>query len=199
MFHTRIVPIITLLFSFLFLPVLLNAQGVGLNLGPIIVTNMPFATSPGFTVGLDYLYGIDDDGLMATSLQYSSFPVDEDEVNGAEFSSLKTLSLLTTIRFRIAADLDEVAPIITLAGGPAYRFGGTHEESGADLVGDLPFNFEGWIGAGVDWPLVEENVALIGQLRYPLTLQFVDTRSGLETDFVTPGLFFTVGIEYRNE
>ncbi|MCB0712835.1 MAG: hypothetical protein KDD67_10935 [Ignavibacteriae bacterium] len=197
--NTRIVPVIILAFFSLLSPLLLSAQGVGLNLGPVFITDYPLTTSPGFTIGLDYLYSVDDDGVISTALQYSSYPVDKDSTGGLEFSSLKTISLLTAIRFRIAADLDELAPIITLAAGPGFRFGGTNEATGADLVGDIPINVEGWLGAGVDYPIQDDNIALIGQIRYPLILQLVDTGSNVETELVRPGFYLTVGIEYRSE
>ena len=197
--HTRIVPVIAL--SFLFVPLLLSAQGVGLNLGPAIVSDYPAAESPGFTIGLDYYYSVDDDGMISTALQYSSFPVSDEAINGSnlEFSSLKSIALLTSIRFRIAADLDEIAPIVTLGAGPAYRFGGSNDDLDVDMVGDIPISVEGWLGAGVDWPISEESLALVGQIRYPLSLQFVETPGDFETELVRPGFFLTIGIEYRSE
>lgn len=220
----RTVPVIALTFIlFLILtPTFLKAQGVGVNLGPFFITDYDVALSPGFTAGLDSYFSVSDATLWGTSLQFTSFPVDNENTgfsafSGEEFSSLKTLSLLMTFRLRIAADLDEIAPIFTLGLGPAYRFGGTLDgdedttsnnpfpsgfgfDDEVNLVGNIPVSVEGWIGAGVDWPIMEDKLALIGQLRYPVQLLFVENYNDtdFDTEIATPGVALTVGFEYRS-
>ncbi len=199
-----------------------GAQGVGLNLGPIFLLSgeMPGsetipAGGPGLSLGIDYLSVVDDGGIISYGLFYTSIPFDNDSLvsilggsddDTLDLASRKSIGFLTSIRFRIGADLDELAPIINLKGGAAFLFGADGTLSNGsnkvdvDLSPDIPVALQGAIGLGADYPLPgNDEIALVGTVGPMFELSFLEGIDGPEVDFNVTGIVLSVGVEYRTE
>lgn len=199
-----------------------SAQGVGLNLGPMFLLSdvVPGSgTAPaggmGFSLGIDYLSVVDDGGIISYGILYTSVPFDNDSIHALfggseettlELASRKSLGFMTSVRFRIGADLDEIAPIINLKGGGAFLFGGDGKlidgdsEVELDLSPEIPVAVQGSLAAGIDYPFPgNDEIALVGTVGPLLELTFAKGFDGPEVDFGVTGILLSIGIEYRTE
>lgn len=188
-----------------------RAQGIGVRLGAGINNDIDFASSLGFSIGGDLLWAVDDDGLLYFSCEYTSFGLDEEQASDAIVghgspdrvtitgSGPRLFSMVNGMRFRLHDKLDEPSVLILGGLGATFILGpdftatlGSFEQ---DYERDLLYSFSGMLALGFDYPIIGENVAMISQLEMPVN--FIGNIEGKGVHI--PGVFFSLGIEYRVE
>lgn len=182
-----------------------------MRLGPIFNNDIDFASGLGLSLQADIIWTVDDDGFLYMSLQYAPFGLDEEgviaSVLGPDASEGVTVegsgptlwSLMNNARFRLHDELDE--PSILISGGIGAilvsmpKFTLVNGASRQSFEPDLLYSFSGVIGAGLDYPIVGENLALTAELDMPVN--FFGNVEGKGVHI--PGVVFSVGAEYRVE
>lgn len=188
-----------------------SAQGFGLRIGPMFNNDIDFASGLGFSLQADVIWTVDDDGFLYMSLQYAPFGLDEKgtiatvlgpgapEQVTVEGSGPTLWSIMNNARFRLHDELDEPSVLIsggigaTLVSMPEFTV--VNGSSRQSFDPDLAYAFSGMIGAGLDYPIVGENLALIAELNMPVNFFGSAEDKGVHI----PGVVFSVGAEYRVE
>lgn len=211
-YRLPLVSFVCISFLFIFCAAELGyAQGIGLRLGPNINQGVDYGTALGFTLAGDFFWVVDDDGLVYLSLQYAPFGLDKEEAatafqrpgNPEELdisgSGPTCWMLWNCARFRIHDELDEPSFFITGGAGATIITGteiaasyGTFQQT---YEPDLLFFMSGMLGLGLDYPIIDENLALTGQLAMPIHFFGNAKDKGIHIQAIS----LTVGAEYRVE
>lgn len=197
-----------------------SAQGVGISFHPLIVTGDAFPgndapmSGPGFGLTLELFTTVTDMSLVSVGVMYSSIPYDCDSLEremaglGAvnpelSLSTRKMFGIISTGRFRIGRDLDEICPIVTGWGGFGFLSSGSGVLSSGGVIQeveieqDAPFALIGGLGIGVDYPLFgDDEYALVGTVGPQFELGIGDAKGFAA---IVTGVALTVGIEYRDD